>query len=1108
MSALNLLDADRSFQAIDRGYKPATLGETTAKAFTYVRENFNFDSEQRLIGDPLYQRNALLKERTGKDILELTGVDKEWPNPSTDGRIAQQKEANRRIDAIIAQGRNEAPETYKDIKTSSELEEAGKQVAKDAELNYQKVAQRSTSATTLMAGTAVGGLGAGLTDPVNILTLPLGAGEVKTVGTGVMAFARGLTVAAAKEGAIQAGIEAASIPQAAEWQHMLGNKYGFAEGAEQVAFGFLGGAGFRVMAEGIVPAYRGMRRGASNVSSYVMDQVASKAPKLDQTVRDAIKGMSRQAYIDEAAPAPVKTRTELKEHRAAVESTEASINRYEKPSAGLSGVTKVTTPRNDLELDVKARVVDLNDLITSDMKEFDQRFQPRDRANRAASEARINEIAARLDPAQLGDSRVSNTGSPIVGPDMMVESGNGRVMALRQVYDNHQGNADAYRQFLKEQGYDTEGMERPVLVRQRISELTEEQRRKFVTFSNEDVADRLSSTERAVADANLLDDRAMGLIQSANLENLNNRDFIRTFVEKAVSPAERNAFISPDGSLSQDGLRRLRGALLAKAYDDSSLVQKLLEDTDNNIKTIGGVLTELAPEWSRLRSQIGIGITPPRMDITKPLMEAVHTIVNARAGNKKIADMVDQHGLFAEAELSADAIALLRGMYNPDMTRALGADKVAEFLGFYLKEAGKVQNGADLLGDRPLEAIEILITGLEKLHGKEKAAAFGIDKEGSFEVSAIRAAGLDRLALDTKHPKTGMSYLRAVKEMLERPETTKLIDTPERQVLHDKIIDEFLTEPAGGYGRDRVMEIIIGPPGSGKSSVVSRSLKSDLRAIEVDSDAVKERLPEFDGGLGANAVHEESKALADIIMKAAIDGGMNIVHPLVGGNAEKMAKLIDKMTALGYTVNVRLVHIPATESLSRVINRFGEEGRAIPPSYVMGIGDGPLRTFNLLKQREDINAYSYFDNNVKFGQKPLVIESSDPRFSISANGAGEGTGSGVRPGKQARSLGADSPAGAPGQGIDPEKIDSFFEHNAYRAAEYRDRKPFADETATEVNPTEALENSRAQLQAVAKENPDMVIDLEDGRRVALADYMKGMENNDRLIEALTTCRVA
>lgn len=97
---------------------------------------------------------------------------------------------------------------------------------------------------------------------------------------------------------------------------------------------------------------------------------------------------------------------------------------------------------------------------------------------------------------------------------------------------------------------------------------------------------------------------------------------------------------------------------------------------------------------------------------------------------------------------------------------------------------------------------------------------------------------------------------------------------PERKAIHDRIINELTNlgsavidsngkvEYNGVVEQGRHADIVIGPPAAGKSTVFADPLSQKHKAKIIDSDMVKERLPEFDGGYGANFIHDESTRVA------------------------------------------------------------------------------------------------------------------------------------------------------------------------------------------------------------------------------------------------------
>ncbi|MFZ2106482.1 MAG: hypothetical protein WAV18_14090, partial [Roseiarcus sp.] len=105
------------------------------------------------------------------------------------------------------------------------------------------------------------------------------------------------------------------------------------------------------------------------------------------------------------------------------------------------------------QVGVQYRVVEGKHLVTSnnpDMTpnpEFPQELQPRDRG-RAASETQVSRIAGQLQPERLGASSSVGEGAPIIGPDGVVESGNGRVLGIRRAYAQGGDSAQKYRAYL------------------------------------------------------------------------------------------------------------------------------------------------------------------------------------------------------------------------------------------------------------------------------------------------------------------------------------------------------------------------------------------------------------------------------------------------------------------------------------------------------------------------------------------------------------------------------------------------------------------------------------------------------------------------------------
>jgi hypothetical protein len=93
-------------------------------------------------------------------------------------------------------------------------------------------------------------------------------------------------------------------------------------------------------------------------------------------------------------------------------------------------------------------------------------------AKRHETEAAVQDIVGRFDPARLLEDPTDAGGAPIVAPDGLVEVGNRRAIALQRIYQANGAKAEAYRQHLREQaptlGLDPAAIDRmrkPTLVR-------------------------------------------------------------------------------------------------------------------------------------------------------------------------------------------------------------------------------------------------------------------------------------------------------------------------------------------------------------------------------------------------------------------------------------------------------------------------------------------------------------------------------------------------------------------------------------------------------------------------------------------------------------------
>lgn len=169
------------------------------------------------------------------------------------------------------------------------------------------------------------------------------------------------------------------------------------------------------------------------------------------------------------------------------------------PSQQLGKITEVPTLTGQL-IRVQWAVVEQSQLVASNSlngevnPQYPQELQPLDRTTPESVQS-VADGSKSVAFSRLSYSRDTSYGAPIVGPDLIVESGNGRVMMIRKAYADYR--ADFYRNRMIMQspqlGIAAEtiaAMSMPVVVRIRLQELD---RAQFAKDSNKTIDEKSQS---------------------------------------------------------------------------------------------------------------------------------------------------------------------------------------------------------------------------------------------------------------------------------------------------------------------------------------------------------------------------------------------------------------------------------------------------------------------------------------------------------------------------------------------------------------------------------------------------------------------------------------
>lgn len=449
--------------------------------------------------------------------------------------------------------------------------------------------------------------GAGIVDPINLATAFVPWTRVIGAANGLRAAAMAesaLTRAGARAtlGAADAGISTLALePFYSGMRNALGDDYGALDSMANIAFGTAFGGGLHAGGGAIADAFRSYRGTASPM-------------------------VTPNPAMDPAAP-------------------------LAGAAAGMDTRIKV----GDAYEPARWSVVEA-DALQATVDKADNQFRDR---SRPAYQAEIQSRANALDPALLlGDSPVMDIGAPTLATDGRIVGGNGRTLFISKAYEIGKGGdyRAALEARLQDLGIDVDavrGMSKPVLVRQFTRDVDV---KRAAMLSNEGGATDMSPLEQAKVDAERLGDARLSVSADGDINNADNRAAIRKWVE-AQPENKRNSIMDSDGKLSPEGLRRLNGAMLFKAYGDTPVLARLIEAVDPGSRNLALALGRTAPVVAGTRQAIAAGDLHP-LDIAADLQMAVEKYNQIRSDGMKVADYMAQLDAFGDG-LTPEATMLL-----------------------------------------------------------------------------------------------------------------------------------------------------------------------------------------------------------------------------------------------------------------------------------------------------------------------------------------------------------------------------------------------------------------------------------------------------------------
>jgi len=342
---------------------------------------------------------------------------------------------------------------------------------------------------------------------------------------------------------------------------------------------------------------------------------------------------------------------------------------------------------------VQYEVRELDDLVASNTEsgainpEYPAELQPRDRT-RAASLAQVVKIGSTLEPDLLIEEfHSTDRGAPIIGPDGVVESGNGRVSALRRAALDYPERYKEYKTELTERAAER-GLDpgelgkfnKPVLVRVRMGEAGN--RVEFARDANTAAVLGMSAAEQSRTDADRLATKDIINFKTgtgslaADITRRDNRDFVRSFMS-SIPETERAALMGSGGELTQAGEKRIQAAMFTRVYKSPDLAAIHFESTDSNVKNITGGLMDSLGQMARAEEMINTGQRSADLSITGDIVTAVKTYKQIKDDPNITIEMYqDQKQMFESDDLNPTQREILGALHE----RRRSKKQVTEFI--------------------------------------------------------------------------------------------------------------------------------------------------------------------------------------------------------------------------------------------------------------------------------------------------------------------------------------------------------------------------------------------------------------------------------------------
>jgi len=364
-----------------------------------------------------------------------------------------------------------------------------------------------------------------------------------------------------------------------------------------------------------------------------------------------------------------------------------------------------------------------------------ENLQPRDRS-RLVSRLQIQKIGGPgMKPgALLDDFKSLDRGAPIVTQDLRGVAGHGRLAAMEEAASQQHAAWKAYQEQLpqaaeaagvpdaaaKAEAIRAQG-KTPILVRKGLNPAEYE---RIAQDSNVSAAAGMGDFETALQDAKGITATNLAEFtvgEAPSIEKAISSTANRPFVQKFLASLPENEVgrvVDAHGNISPGGIRRIRAALLARAFPGETgkaMVEAFIETQDLGVKNVEKGLVTALPDLGKVEGMIEAGARPKELAISGDISKAVSVLARLRAEGTPVEEYLQQGSLW-ERETSAFQ------------------DKILQFMDRTSRSPGSLT-----------DAVSGYAKAVEALPNEGQAGLFGevkqVNKEELWDVAAKKAEG-------------------------------------------------------------------------------------------------------------------------------------------------------------------------------------------------------------------------------------------------------------------------------------------------------------------------------------------------------------------------------